>query len=1028
MLLPMATVPVQWIEAESTAERNLALNRAAWASSSADFIQTGHMATDGQPTTMWQSAEADPQWIYVDLGAVCDVHSVVLRWGGNFALAYAIQGSADRAPSPETGRVEHWTDLHVQDAGKGGVESIPLAPTRVRYMRLLCRQRSGTGGYQLSAFEVRGTGGLLPAPTRMPEPEPDGTLRLSCGWRLMNQAYLRDDAASISMPGYDMGQWLVATVPGTVLTSYQNVGAVPDMFYGDDQFQVSDFFAHTNWWYRTEVTIPAGHRGKRTWLHMDGINYRAFVYVNGRLAGSMDGAFIRGKFDITGWVTPGKTCCIAVLVEPVPKPDKVNVRTLDGGYHWPTQYPANEPTVLAAASWDWLPTIRDRDTGIVNHVRLTSTGDVTIENPWATTHFPEAGNLRRADVTVNLELKNHASRAVHGTLKVLLGEISFSEHVTLAAGESRDLALGPQRHPQLSLKNPKLWWPSGYGEQNLHDLVLEFHADGKRMDTHKSRVGIREFTYNTASLTEWNLQEIQNTEDTNGTVPSNPLKISCNGQPIFVRGVNWGMSEGMLRCGGEGFERRLQMEREMNFNLIRNWAGNVDKPEFFDLCDEYGLMVWEEFGIANQIMPDNPAMWLKNARDRFLRRRHHACVVLWCSANESIANDPILTEMPKVVKALDGTRQFLQCSTQTPPTNGDGPYTTKPPSFYFKELAHGFRPELGSPTIPCVETLRRMMPHNRVWPVNEMWGKHDWWLGKGWGGSGVCGDTMKAIAAYGDPAGAEEFCRQAQMVNMETFKAIYESWNDRMWNDCTGVMIWMSNPAWPSLVWNTYDYYGEPTAAYFACRSACEPVHIQWNPVTNEVKAVNATLQDRKHLTAEAEIFNLDGSVFHRASAAVDCLANRAQPALRLFQGGEDKAGNLSEVHFVRLALKDSQGAVVSRNIYWRSKTDGKYAALRKMGKAQVSAKANPGTSGQISVEVQNAAAGVALMIRLKLVDPSSGLLISPVFYSDNYFSLAPGESRHVKLRTASANRGRDARLLLEGWNVKPVEVARVSI
>jgi hypothetical protein len=328
-----------------------------------------------------------------------------------------------------------------------------------------------------------------------------------------------------------------------------------------------------------------------------------------------------------------------------------------------------------------------------------------------------------------------------------------------------------------------------------------------------------------------------------------------------------------------------------------------------------------------------------------------------------------------------------------------------------------------------VETLRRMMPHNRVWPVNEMWGKHDWWLGKGWGGSGVCGDTMKAIAAYGDPAGADDFCRQAQMVNMETFKAIYEAWNDRMWNDCTGVMIWMSNPAWPSLVWNTYDYYGEPTAAYFACRTACEPIHIQWNPVTNEVKTVNVTLQDRKGLTAEAEIFNMDGTLFHRASAAIDCLANRAQAAMRLFQSGEDGAGNLSEVHFIRLALKDSKGAVVRRNFYWRSKAEGNYASLRKMEQVQVSAKTNSGAPGRVTVDVQNAPAGIALMIRLKLVDPSTGLLISPVFYADNYFSLAPGESRRIELHLPeSGRRNRKAQLLLEGWNVKPLEVARVSI
>jgi hypothetical protein len=352
VLASTLAVSPKWVEAGT--ERNVALNRAAWASSSADFINTGHMSTDGQANTKWQSSDADLQWIYVDLGAACDIRSVVLRWGANYALAYKVQVSMDNSPSPETGLVENWTDVHQTLDGKGGVEQIPLPETKARYVRMLLSEKAQAGGYELSSFEVFGTGGFEAVPVPLPAPEADGSLKLSGGWRLVNQATLIDKAAAVSTCGYDDSKWLIATVPGTVLTSYLNLGAVPDPFYGDDLAQISDFFAHTNWWYRNELEAPASFAGKRIWLNFDGINYRAYVYVNGKSAGSIDGAFIRGNFDVTELVVPGKKNCIAVLIMPVPKPDKVMPKKLSG-YEWPAEFPKNEPTILAAGSWTGCP-------------------------------------------------------------------------------------------------------------------------------------------------------------------------------------------------------------------------------------------------------------------------------------------------------------------------------------------------------------------------------------------------------------------------------------------------------------------------------------------------------------------------------------------------------------------------------------------------------------------------------------------------------------------------------------------------
>ena len=303
------------LAAESTAKpvRNLALNRAAYASSSSDFITTGHMATDGQMATQWVSKDSGVEWIYVDLGDLCEVDKVVLRWGKDYAESYKIQVSAEREASPETGLAEKWIDAFGTGSGKGTVEEIVLKPTNARYVRLLCSESTRHGGYSLCSFEVYGTGGPEARPNPVPALRADGTLELSGGWKLVNQSFVSGDETTIAKCGLDDSKWLPATVPGTVLTSYLNAGAVPDMFYGDHMYQVSEWFAFGHWWYRNELTVPASYAGKRVWLNLDGINYKADIYMNGAQVGKMAGAFIRGRFDITDKVAVGKKNCIAVI-------------------------------------------------------------------------------------------------------------------------------------------------------------------------------------------------------------------------------------------------------------------------------------------------------------------------------------------------------------------------------------------------------------------------------------------------------------------------------------------------------------------------------------------------------------------------------------------------------------------------------------------------------------------------------------------------------------------------------------------
>ncbi len=992
----------------------------------------GHMATDGRPETKWHSLPrihvSDQTWITVDLGAECMVNKVVLKWGGLFPAKYQIQASTDAAPSPQTGRVENWRDIAIKSDCLGGVDKIPLTPVKERYVRLWCPEQDQglPEGIELNEFEVYGSGGVVATPAPLPPPAGDGTWNLSGNWRLVSQNYETNDAAVISRIGFDDHRWLPATVPGTVLTSYLNDGAIPDPFYGNQQQQVSDWFCRSKWWYRMELVIPESYREKRIWLNCDGINHCGEIFVNGSAVGTTEGAFAIGKFDLTGKLVPGATNCIAILVQPLPKSLDSVAKSIEECFCRFLE--PNAPCFVESGGWDWIPCIADRNIGVWNKVWLSTSGDVTLANPFVITELPLLPDLSRADLTIKASVRNNSATSCSGTVRGSIGDIAFEKKVQVGANQEIEVTIDKTTQPSLSIANPKLWWPNGYGDPHLYNLTICFEKDnGVITDTKKSKIGIRKFTY-----------------------LKDPQTILCNGRKIMVKGVNWGMDEGMLRCDHAGFETRLRLEREMNFTMIRNCLGNVAKEDFYDLCDEYGLMVFDEFWSNHGRPPDNVPMFLANARDKLLAMRNHACVAIWCSANEDGPCKGLEDKMPGLVSQLDGTRLYLNNSTEM---GSDGPYETFTPRFYTK-LAKGWRTEVGSPAIPCVESMRLMMPWDQLWPIGDGWGAHDWAYDSGFMrpeltsmilGTGTvlansprpyfCKITEQAIAAYGAPTGIEDCCRKAQMVNMETFKAIFEGWNDKLWNDCSGIMLWMSNPVWPSLTWNTYDYYFEPTAVYFACRKACEPIHIQWNMVSGNVKVIDNTFTNLNGVQVQARIYQMDGQEYSQKSAVVSCPANAATTCFRLNKADSDATkskNDLSDAYFIKLELKDARGRSLSDNFYWQSRKIGDYRALSGMHEVKatgtVSLKREKDVC-KLSINLQNGTNGVALMTRIKLVDLLTGQLVAPVFYSDNYISLTPGESKNVTAEFDSQKiQGHEVSVRIEGWNVAPAELARIRL
>ncbi|MGA3260359.1 MAG: discoidin domain-containing protein [Bryobacteraceae bacterium] len=957
-----------------------------WRVGEVAFFRGGRRLDLGGPydfSSAWMSAGSGEEWVYVDLGAQCTFDRVKLDW-----IRRAAEGSVEASDD-----AVHWRMLAPLPNAPGAVDEIRLPePAQARYVRLRMTKPASPEGYILSEMEVWGRGVPVPVAHPAAASETGGRVNLAGGrWRVERESLVKADGAAISRPGFLDRDWLIATVPGTVLTSYLNAGAVPDPNYGDNQNLISDSFFCADFWYRDEFVAPAALGRRRVWLNFDGINWKADVYLNGEKLGRIEGAFMRGRFDVTGKLRPGQANALAVRIEKNRTPGSTKEKTVLGFGSNGGALGADNPTFHSSVGWDWMPAVRGRDTGIWNSVYLTGSGPVTIEDPLVSTSLP-LPDISRADVGIELTLRNHEPRPVAGKLRVRFGEAAFEMPVTVAASSAKAVKLDPAAHAELRLRNPKLWWPNGYGDPNLYAVEFEFEtADGQASDTKQFQAGVRQFTY---------------------SEEGGALRIFINGRRFVPRGGNWGFSEDLLRYRAREYDAAVRYHRDMNFTMIRNWVGQTGDDAFYEACDRYGIVVWQEFWLANPWDgpdPDDPAMFLRNVRDTVLRIRNHPSIGLYCGRNEGYPPAVIDDGIRQALGELAPGSHYISDSADGV-VGGGGPYQVMPLKAYFGSLAKPkLHSEMGSPNIPAMESLRAMMPEDALWPPNRTWGEHD--LGPR--EPQAAGSVFRHIEkSYGGAKNVEEFVELAQFLDYEIYRAMFESQSRyRM-----GMLIWMSHSAWPSLLWQTYDYYFNPGAGYFGSKKGSEPLHIQWNAADETIEVVNYSGGDARGLTARVEVLNLDGSVRWEKTAPVDSAEDSTVSCIKM----EYPAG-LTAVHFLRLKLS-RQDETVSENFYWRGLEDGDYRALRTLAQANVGAATRMEQRDgrwRLSTELHNVSATPALMVCVKAVREKTGDRILPALYSDNYVALMPGESRTIVIDLADADtRGEKPSVVVEGFNV----------
>jgi exo-1,4-beta-D-glucosaminidase len=879
---------------------------------------------------------------------------------------------------------------------------------------------------------------VLAAEPTASKPEQDGAggkLTLREHWALQSSAKVDAKGEVISSTGFVPVGWHNVSVPTTVVAALVKDKTLSDPFFAMNlrdfagvTYPVGGNFSNIamqpdspyaiSWWYRKQFAAPADYKGKTVWLNFKGINYRANVWLNGKqIADSNDvaGAWRTYELNVTDALKPGAENVLAVQV------------------FAPTE---ND---LAITFVDWNPAPPDKNMGLWREVYLTTSGPVALRYPTVVSKL-NLPNNDSARLTVTAQVKNGSNHPIKGELKGQIESVAFEQEVELAANESKDVTFTPDQFSQLILSNPRLWWPAQMGKPNLYALAMEFDIDGAISDRSHTEFGIREVT-----------SEIN---------ASGGRAFHVNGKNILIRGGGW-TPDMMLREDSQRLHDEFRYVQDMGLNTVR-LEGKLETQEFFDLADHDGILVmagwcccdfWERWP---RWKPQDFEIAQQSLRDQIYRLRSHPSLVMWLNGSDNPPPPDVEQMYLDIEKQLLWPNPVVSSATGKPTSvTGDsgvkmtGPYEYVAPSYWEKDSlqvranrkqcnaggcggAYGFNTETSmGPAVPPIESIHAMVGKDHLWPIDDVWNYH-----AGGGEFKTINVFSTALAnRYGKSESVEDFAFKSQLQTYEGVRAMYEAYSRNKYQS-TGVIQWMLNNAWPSMIWHLYDYYLRPGGGYFGAKQAMEALHPIYGYDDHSIWVVSSQYENAKGLKLTTKIYNLDMTEKFSHEDSLDAGADSTAKIFTL----PDISG-LSPVYFVVLRLVDSSGKLVGSNFYWLStkpetidwakstwwmtptESYADFTALAQLPKVKLKVSERTERKGEESythVTLENPSKNLAFFIRLKVSKGEKGEEILPVIWEENYISLLPGEKREVTATYRTSELGTAKPVVqVSGWNAE---------
>lgn len=848
------------------------------------------------------------------------------------------------------------------------------------------------------------------------------TYELNQGWYCKKVSEVKEDGIKLSQSGYAVKNWMPAVVPGTVLTTLLENKKVPDPFFGMNNNKIPDIYfagkdAYTYWFVKDFKELPAKGE-EQVWLNFRGINYSCDIYLNGKKLNKelFKGMFLRQRYNITSLLDKSGNNRLAVVVFP---PDVVG--NPNGGQGGDGTIARNVGHQYVAG-WDWIQPIRDRNTGIWDKVTIEKTGAISVEYPHIVTTVPGVrkpdGIQAPAYIDAEATLSNVSGIVKNGFLKYQIDNQTTYVPVTLQPHETKIVKID-----RLQINNPKLWWPHTYGKQDLYTSYIGFveSKNDSKDGLETIQTGIRQVD------NRWNSH-------------TKSMEVLVNGQPIFIRGGNWIISDQMLRFTKERYDAEVRFHRDMNLNLMRIWGGALtERPEFYEACDKYGLLVMQDFwgsGDCNgrwidplkledqwtrRQYPDDHNLFIESAADMIRMIRNYPSLAIWCGGNEI----PLPTDIHHALKdslmpLLDNTRWFIDYSNSDSMSynaiggNGDGPYGIQDLAYFWNYKTWPFNTEIGSVGVGDIVSLKRFLPkENQVIPIetpgveavqDSVWTYHKY-IGYG-----------NHIEAYGKPKDLEDFANKAQLVNYDQYRSLIEGFVGHQWDWYTGVMIWKTQNPWTALRGQMYDYYLDPNACLYGLKKGSEVLHGIFSFGDSSIYIANNTFEKRSNIMLSVRYYNIEGKDSVLTKVFEEAIPQNTKKVLSIKNFVKSLAAQ--DGGFVVVQLQDEHKTLLDENIYWLPNKDGKYSGLNKLPASQMSIKANKIKDGSVIVELSNPTnAPIAFFNRLSIVDKKTGERLLPTFYSDNYISILPGSKQTIQIDYPTGNA--NIALSVEGWNKK---------
>ncbi len=854
---------------------------------------------------------------------------------------------------------------------------------------------------------------------------------LTNNWYLQTSKKINVLGKELSSTAISKSDWYKARVPSTVLATLIANGLYPNAYVGTNLEQIPKKQFTVPWWYSTKFKLTKKQVSQTICLHINGINYKANIWLNGNLVASyqdINGAFRIKEFAISKNALVGIN---RLAIEVIPP----------------------QPGDFSIGFVDWNVPPPDKNMGIFREVSLLFTNKVAIQKPIIVSDL-DTDTLASADLKISADLVNFSDQKVTGVFICKSQNKVLKKQVEIPANSTVNTVLNSLEYPELLIKNPKVWWPNTMGNPNLQTASLSFIVQKEVSDTQIITFGIRK------------VEDYINKEGHKG--------YKINGKKLLIKGGGWA-DDLFLQDTHQSLEAQISYVKHLNLNCIR-LEGFWGKDSYiYDLCDKYGILImvgwscqWEHEEYLGKpidpryggvIEPNEIELIAQSWEEQIIWLRQHPSIFVWCVGSDMVPHPELEKKYIKSFATYDNTRPYLNStggvgSEQGIVTNTEiiseisgsscvkmlGPYAYTPPLYWFTNQhlggAYGFNTETcPGANVPPLASLKNMLPKENHWPIDAVWEYH-------------CGSnafsTLERITTalenrYGKANGIKDYAFKSQVLNYELMRPMFEAFIANQ-PKSTGIIQWMLNSALPQMYWQLYDTYLQPNGAFYATKKACSSLHVIYRYGKNDIYLANNSLGKHLNLTVLVRIFDLESKEILNLEWKGNIASNTSQCVIELPQ-----LNFTSDVLFIDCRIKDEFEHEVDTNFYWLSKKEdvldydaGKeleweyytpskqfadFTALSKLTTANLLTDYNysqEGELGIITLSIKNASNTIGFFIVFNLLNQLSKEPILPVFWNDNYFSLLPNEERTFtsKFKTLDANNLKPL-LKVEGWNVQ---------